>query len=239
MTEKERSFSPERTEAEQTPEVVLHTIIDAGRTPPPEYWNLIARQERRGKAMHSSDANYSIIWSEVINSEEENTIRDFLKRHLSGQVLIDLGGGSSAMSNLASEFGCSTYVNVDRAPYDEKENPDPTVLAGHWRTGDTMNLHVHADMLDFVSIVKQNSVNCIINGIDVIIVNDSKYHEALAREMIRITRKGGLIFGTTSYALDQINAWAEKQQLGLKPVRFGAKDGFKMDEDTFIFEKVE
>jgi len=238
MTEKEK-FTPDTSEVEQNPEAVLRTIIDANRIPSQGYQVLANKQERRGKKVPPSDANYAIIWSDVINIENENTVRDFLRRHLSGQVLIDLGGGSSAMSNLASEFGCSTYVNVDRAPYDEKENPNPFVPAGHWRVGDTMNLHVHADMLEFVSMVRENTVNCIINGIDTIIVDDIKYHEALAREMIRVTKKGGLIFGTTSYALDQINSWIEKQQLGLKPVRFGEKDGFQMDEDTFIFEKAE
>mgnify|MGYP001572054929 CR=1 FL=1 len=238
MTEKER-FTPNITEAERSPEAILTTIIDAGRVLPPEYANLVAKQETRGMDFPPSTINYSIIWSEVINAQEENTVRDFLRRHLSGQVLIDLGGGSSAMSNLASEFGCTTYVNADRAPYDEKEKPNPLVPAGHWQVEDTMNVHVHADMLDFISRVRENSVNCIINGIDVIIVDDSKYHESLAREMIRATRKGGLIFGTTSYALDQINSWIEKQQLGLKTVRFGEKDGFRMDEDTFIFEKME
>lgn len=238
MTEKER-FTSDTTESEQNSEAVLHTIIDDSRIPPPEYEKLALKQEKRGIKFPPSDANYSIIWSEVINTENENAVRDFLRRHLSGQVLIDFGGGTSAMSNLASEFGCSIYVNVDRAPYGEEEKPNPLVPAYHRQVGDTMNLHVHADMLDFISRVKENSVNCIINGIDVIIVDDSKYHEALAREMIRVTKKGGLIFGTTSYALDQINSWVEKQQLGLKPIRFGEKDGFQMDEDTFIFEKTE
>lgn len=62
-------------------------------------------------------------------------------------------------------------------------------------------MQIRADMLDFVSRIKDSSVNIVINGIDEYIISVKKYHEALAQEIFRVTKKNGVIFGNRSNCL--------------------------------------
>jgi hypothetical protein len=64
---------------------------------------------------------------------------------------------------------------------------------------------VQGDMLDIRSRLPDNSANFTINGIDTWIIENSAYHQALARELERATVPGGIVFGMNSDAVFYIS----------------------------------
>lgn len=60
---------------------------------------------------------------------------------------------------------------------------------------------VKADMLDFLEYVPDNSSCIVINGIDYTLGITTEYHQALAAEMARACKPGGIVFGVTSDSL--------------------------------------
>ncbi|MEI8230108.1 MAG: hypothetical protein WCG83_03135 [Candidatus Peregrinibacteria bacterium] len=66
----------------------------------------------------------------------------------------------------------------------------------------TPSVYIAADMLDFVARMPAGSACLQINGIDTTQIQAFEYHQALAREIGRVIRGGGIVFGCDSTALD-------------------------------------
>ncbi|OGH69195.1 MAG: hypothetical protein A3I29_03340 [Candidatus Magasanikbacteria bacterium RIFCSPLOWO2_02_FULL_44_11] len=240
MTEKER-FDPhiEGVSAEER----FNLLLDRDRVIPAEYTNLIAKQDTRDNKERFQRTEYSETWLDLHGKRAE-TARDFFKQKLTGHPFIDLGGGIGLMRGIASEFGATEYINVDRQ-YHENLPPNPFEIRHSAPLGNKQNaceIDVHADMLDFVSRLKDGVASFTLNGIDYSIVDDPEYHKALAREIIRATRKDGLIFSIRSMALSEIlEQLSMGEKLPVKQVNLQQETGFKLVSPLghYIFEKVE
>ncbi|MFA4852106.1 MAG: hypothetical protein WC924_02230 [Candidatus Gracilibacteria bacterium] len=234
MREKE-NYIPEINAEEKQPEEILLSIIDKQCVPPAEYQRLISQQELRGGKGRAVQSWYAVLWRNLLKEDQVFAI-EFFRQHLSGQNLIDLGGGTGSMGEVATGLNSGVYVNVERAPFESSEITNPLVPIFSESKNNFLQMGVHSDMLDFVSRMKDSVGNFTINGIDTIIVNDMHYNRALAHEMIRATRKGGLIFGTSSDALVYIDFLIKKGGVALTTID-PKKLGLQVDDETFIFEK--
>ena len=204
-----------------------------------EYAKLVRRQDLSSTRGHWQGTTYSETWLDLFEARALPA-RNFFRQRLSGQPLIDLGGGEGVMMNLATDFGVSEYINVDRGYGDLPLNPYEIGHSGQLNPS-SITLDVHADMLDFVARLKDNAANFTINGIDNIIVNDSAYHRVLAQELIRATRPGGLIFGIHSNVLHEILRLIQEKNLPIRAVDLKQETGYRLIAPLGydIFEKME
>lgn len=228
MSEKERFTTPET----KRKIVRLDDLIDPNRAVPVEYESLIRAQEQDSSERFQPTA-YSETWLRdpgMIETEEE---RKWFAERLRGRTLIDLGGGQSSMQDFAADYGASTYVCVDRYGQTRESPVDP--LHPEQESDPTENLHeiaVKADMLDFISRLKDRSANLTINGVDLFIIGNRDYHEALARELVRVVGDEGIIFGDYSEALKVLNRNIPPE---LRNVKFIGSDWHQF---AFVFERV-
>ncbi|MBU0597334.1 hypothetical protein KKA94_04255, partial [Patescibacteria group bacterium] len=198
MSEREKNYETVSAESR------LRTLFEQNRIIPSEYSALISSQETRDNAVRFQRTEYSERWLDLLGTRAE-TARNFFKHKIAGHPLIDLGGGMGLMRSIASEFGPTEYINVDRQYHkDLPPNPHEIRHSAQLANPDTLEIDIHADMLDFVSRLKEGVASFTLNGIDYSIVDNQKYHEVLAKEIVRATRKHGLIFGIQSIALSQI-----------------------------------
>lgn len=155
-----------------------------------EISELIIGERDRDWRVSGDGTQYSTIWERFERYKPET--KDDLKERLSGQILVDLGGGRNPkyVQELAKNLGAAALVNVD-----------PQAAPATQDLGGTKFIPVKKDMLSFTSQLKSNSCNFVITGIDEIIIPNSDYHKALASEMIRATRPNGVIFAAKSGVL--------------------------------------
>jgi hypothetical protein len=216
-------------------ELLLKDILNYDNPNKEKYQVIIDNLERINSLKEESPPTdrYSDLWFDLDRGlDETGKDREFFKDKLSGNVLIDLGGGRvPAMRHFAKNYGAKAFINVERFLPD-RFPVDPTVdLTDALRTEkekDMDMLVVKADMLDFVSKLPDNFANFTINGIDSVIIEDQNYHHALAQELARATRPGGIIFGMCSDALWELEDKMHKAKLNFR----------NTDRETKIFEKL-
>ncbi len=140
---------------------------------------------------------------------------EFLKRKLNGKIVVDLGGGIGGSAILAKETGAEIYVNVERFNIHGEVSTDKPI--DDQKIDGLREIHFKADMLDFISRVNSESVNILISQIDKLIIKSSNYHSVLAREILRVTEKGGIIFGSQSEVLSLLKYRQDyKEKVSLK-----------------------
>ena len=201
MNEGEQFKQPDQNRVIIKPE----DLLDAQREVPAENQKLIAEREKDSVYLSQDFAQY---WREETLDEIYRKSRDFLRQHLEDGVLIDLGGGSWGSAELARYLGAATYINVERnLRSDEEIPPNPLAAIKDEQTDDLQEILIKADMLDFVSRLRDNSANFMINGIDESAINDFAYHLALAKELERATKPGGVVFGINS---EISGVWSER-----------------------------
>jgi len=202
----------------------------------PEYQRLIDFVMKNG-ARRSLPQQFSRAWGDILthagsaidiqgseipkyNPPEYEKVRDYFKKKLFDQILVDVGGGGSnqVMRNLAKKFGVKTYINVDiahggkLAPHIAKHK-EPQVndfwqLPPEERTKPMDEYLVTADMLDFVARLPNNSCNFALNGIELEVLSlgqpelGTEYGKALFAEIVRATKVDGTIFGVESEIWD-------------------------------------
>ena len=166
------------------------------------------------------------------NGEKYPSFNEFLEKVLSDSILVDLGGGvwNETMRSLAAEHSAKGYVNVDMHAFagdssitkPSKIYPDKSAAIG-----------VKADMLDFVSHMKDDSASFTINGIDETILwyEEHEYNEALAKQILRATKIGGVIFGCVSGVLKKLKK-LRTEGAKLEQYKVGSTKDF-----IFIFRK--
>src|SRR3989338_5534956 len=124
---------------------------------------------------------------------------EVLKSYLAGKPLFDLGGGSlSVMNRFTQSCEGTTYYNIERYFHDSVPVSENSIRCGS--SIDPTRV-IRMDMLDFVSKLKPLSANFTINGIDSFWIPDKRYHEALARELGRVTQVGNIVFGNSAETL--------------------------------------
>lgn len=151
----------------------------------------------------------------------DKEVMQLFKKSISGNTLCDLGSAGGRLDYLANTLSAGIYISVDNFAGGQsiKELIDQTVDKPRTREfreptfdGTIGNLEgvlpildVRADMLDFVSRLKDSSVNIMINGIDGDVIPPKEYHELLAKELLRVLKVDGLIFGNNSDCLNILN----------------------------------
>ena len=197
---------------------MFQTILDSGKTPSAEQKKLIERQEGRTSIFDNRflDHPHSEVWESCLKDNKKN-IASYFRERLSGKTLLDLGGGrmTDYIKEIADISEASVYINIDRSNkgIPNEYGLNPLVPIPYFCTAKkTLCMKILADMLDFISRVRDGVANCTLNGIDSCIINDPAYNQALAHEMIRVTPKGGIIFGTLSGALDYIDNLIEEEK---------------------------
>lgn len=171
---------------------------------------------------HKADANFAMILDTIVKGREVATI---LSQKLKDEIVVDLGCGSSDWGAGAIEqFNPSIYVGVD------KYAGENILTQTDWYTGERemqmKTAFIEQDALVFVSMLPENSVNFMMNGIDDVIIPDEEYWESIEKEVQRSLKPGGIIFGCGSI----FGRFAKE---GLKFV--GSKP--EEHEHFFIFEK--
>lgn len=236
MSEKERYTSPETKRETISLKDLLDPQLDSSR-----YAGLIGRQElelARGNFAVLNPTEYSERWKflafqsteeylqkykgfedyEYIKEDYE-TLDRLLREHLQGSVLIDLGAGSGYfVKHIAHKYGVGTYILVDRDYKHENGElpPNPQTPIEYVQVANKQRIKVKADMLDFIARLRPNALNFTLNGIDRIIIDDIRYHEALAQELLRVAQKGSLIFGVDSHALEILSEHADTESSKIK-----------------------
>lgn len=146
--------------------------------------------------------NYDQLHEDHRESVKTNFEKDFhyLENKLRDSTLIDLGGGG-ACSAVESIFPVKEYVSVDKFIYSSKDESHVRGAyepVSAYEQESQMHIEIEDDMLDFVARVQSNSSNFMMNGIDTIILPNSDYWKALAAELMRATKEGGIVFGIGS-----------------------------------------
>lgn len=198
------------------------SLEDFLQEPSSDYSRIIKQaSENEFEDRHVLRANHSSPWSfydgiEDLQDRADPKILELFKNTISGNTLCELGGASGRMETLAATNNAGLYINIDKYPSGTKDDGspiDPTI--GHVvhnkyedrLTGAVLIEGVHAtmsvrsDMLDFVSRLKNESVNIVINGIDGDLIPVKEYHKSLAEEILRVTKENGVIFGNGSACL--------------------------------------
>ena len=140
-------------------------------------------------------------WIELFKrpyTEKLKVAFDAMKEALYDSTLVDLGGGNYFKQvgyKFSQLMGCKSYVVVDKyLIFSEQDATSKPQLSA-----------IEEDMLRFVSRQGVGDCNFMINGIDNFIVVGQDYHEALARELTRVTRPGRLVFGLGSDLFEWLN----------------------------------
>lgn len=235
MSENEKYTPPEKEKRIISLEDLFDPQLDASR-----YAGLIGRQEHelsRGNDAVLTPSEYSERWNFLVSQSAEHylnkykgledyeyikkdyeTLDRLLREHLQDSVLIDLGAGSGHfVKQIARKYKVGTYILVDRdSGHEPSEPPNPQTAISNVQFEDQQRISVKADMLDFIARLRPNALNFTLNGIDRIIIDNIKYHEALAQELLRVAQKGSLIFGVDSHALEILSEEAETEDSKIK-----------------------
>lgn len=208
-------------------------VLHLQQEPRHDYSELISEAERHvftdERALR---ANYAQKWNSYYGSDRrgqnESIARQF-DEALPESVLCDLGGYNGNMESVAASRNASLFINVDKYPGGLRDATPIDATAGTFSRRDYVSpisrtvivpgihnvIDVRADMLDFVSRLKDVSTNFTINGIDSDLIPVPEYHRAVAREMLRATKRNGIIFGNSSFSVFEniFNLIQENQEL--------------------------
>lgn len=220
-------FSPERFLSYQNPNAEVYQKIIEAETARTDTVKARSRLE-------PPTDKHAEHWLDKIFWEVHAELLQFIQGKISQELLIDLGGGRQAtMKWLAEEFKAKTYVNVEKYLPDKFPlNPRVNIAEQLGQTPkekETEIVFVRADMLDFISRVPNNSANFTVNGIDAFVISSPEYHSALAREISRATKVGGVVFGINSDALWELREDRFRDEAAAQKV---------YREDIKVFEKI-
>jgi hypothetical protein len=128
--------------------------------------------------------------------------------------MIDLGGSRENMRQILGYNGLrpKLYINVDKFLFNNDDSLTRSTPQGFpygasslvWHGEKDINrVEIHADMLDFLQYVEDNSVDAVaLNGIDSFVIRDKDYHEELGGQIQRILKVGGILCGHDSRAIE-------------------------------------
>ena len=136
---------------------------------------------------------------------------ELFREKLNGEVLVDPGGGN--LPFFASHFGARAYIGVNRSFNTQVNTIGSDRIIDREKEGDTDLIILEGDMLEFVSRINSDSVNFVMNGVDFSIIQDERYNQAIAKEMIRATKPGGLIFGRSAFPISNFMNSAETKTI--------------------------
>jgi len=233
--EKENFF--EKIESEKRI-ITISDLIDKKRAIPGEYQKLIQKQKEYGGNYSTS---HSLSWEDWAEEDEAPFLRQdiaFLKQHLLGSTLIDLGAGQAKIiEKLCKKIGVKTYARVD--PFIQLQTPrDLEVVDITFDEIDLDTLHIinaKSDMLKFTTLMHSNSGNFVLNGMDDYVIKSEEYKLALSEELARTTQPNGIIFGLNSEAIEyNLKGIADQKNSLLSKLDLSS---FRFPPGAFIYVK--
>lgn len=227
-----------RQSPESKPDPEMELLLSYKNPNDEKYQKLLYTPFRDDDREHVYTTEYSQTWWNFIR-EEEKTI---LNEKLRDSILVDLGAGipvdNRSIAQLVAHAGVKTYIQVDRFfPRNKKYDVNKPYEIESGKGSRVARFK--ADMLDFTSHLKSDSVNFVINGIfyggrvpdgghPSLDAKVDKYDTFLAEEMVRATKKGGIIFGNASDVLAKLSKMNELAILSEQRI---------MQHQKLIFEK--
>jgi len=149
----------------------------------------------------------------VMELLEAANIKAYLEAKLRGEILVDCGGGSEEfMKSIAVQLNAGVYMNIDgklteynqRVNYTEYSEPGPlgtgkifSIKLREPKEEMATQIHgIEGEILRVIARFPSDSANFIISGIDYdSATEDRDYWRALAEEITRTTKKGGVVLG--------------------------------------------
>ncbi len=196
-------------ENEKGEKSVLESIL--ARTPSKEETHHIDALIENTKFLHF-DTAYSTFWT------KRNL--DPIKEKLNNSLLLDLGGGSGELRKTLEnmEINAKHYINVDNFRGYFKSATDQLVINKKTfriqkvPTERCDAINVDADMLEFLLYTQSESIdNISINGIDEDIVDNHEYLEEVTKQVLRVLKPGGIVFGIQGSPLNIITLKHSKE----------------------------
>jgi len=227
-------------------QIELGELLNYSNPHTKRYQKIIEEENANERAQ--TQGAFGQIWQDLPPSIKNNegffstkATRNFLKSKLKGEILIDLGSGlNPTLLELALELECC-YIHIDKFRLQSNRNLNPKKAIYQYKEGWTEILDVQADMLDFLSRMKSNSANITINGIDSYIIPNKNYHEALAREILRVIKPEGIVFGNKSTSLQVIRKKRLLSRIATETLRARSLRQklltHQIDNEILIFEK--
>lgn len=239
MPEGPEQYAPPEAERK----VSLRHILTYDNPKLAEYQRLIQHIKEKGAGVSLSES-FAPQWKRVLyfqvdrdrdpeyNPPRTEKARAYFREKLTGETLIDVGGGRGRQTEnlraLAKKSGVQTYINVDLGKVLDPYTALPAEPIDYWqlppeeRARPMDEYLVEADMLDFVARIPNNSSHFAVNGIDSHVLSYEKegdeYANALFEEMVRATKVGGILFGIES------DIWQRDERLKLMSIELGFAD---------------
>lgn len=202
-----------------------------------EYQKIIMETEKEAEKFHEAGlrmdfTDFALMWNNINIDSDSGKV---LKNKLDDEILVDLGCGRQPVIELAEKVGARVLIGVDRYSIgSENDSPSPQKVVEEPIRENGQTVLVREDLLKFVSHIPDNSANFTINGIDDDIIKNKDYQKALAKEIIRATKKGGIIFGKNSTSLFYIREEGQEQTKEIMEEVFKRKSLYKY---SGMFEK--
>ncbi len=215
----------------------LAKAADIAPTAPSYGWSAldILKNEALVKQLEKDESNEEIPTS--IDEGNLTKLGKFLREHLNGDTLIDLGSGTQVfIPNLAKALGAKRYIGVDIETTEHAS-----------RQGDFEKAVFRDDMLLFVSKLPDNYGSFFVAGAEDYsgemtqeiygpnvgdadtVLHPSPYMEQLLKEIFRATRRDGLLI------LGANNTFPDPEKVGFKSVEL--KDSDQANMSTAIYTK--
>ncbi|MCB0318234.1 MAG: class I SAM-dependent methyltransferase [Bdellovibrionales bacterium] len=145
----------------------------------------------RGKSFRESTKGNSIECS--FSRKLKNVIGplafDMAQLFLKGSIVIDLGCGTPSGNGerLAVLSGAKGYLGID------KFNTRDSAPRKPYEDSEIQCAYVRADMLEALKMLPDESGSISITNIDAVIIRDDEYRQAVALEIARVVKPGGII----------------------------------------------
>lgn len=177
--------------------------------------------------------------------KEKRLLRDFFREKLEDAILIDLGCGvrmrnpsqNDVIVKMIREFGVKQYIGIDFQNGNLlKEDGECEIVEILDGKGIFMG---GCDMLETIAKAYPNSANIALNGIDGELINNIPYHDALAREIARVMKPSGIVFGIKSLAFNKFRELSLQKRKASLIEGLEIHDGLANPSYGLIFEKSE
>jgi SAM-dependent methyltransferase len=201
--------------------------------------------ERQGDEGTNFGTTFTRLWHrpliEEIDADATPNMRKRLADALQGGILLDVGCGDResrhTMQEVAKTFGAAHYIGLDQLEIDGTHPFQQSNVRYERKVFAPVELYYHQqDMLLFLARLQRETMAAVaINGIDSIVIPSGNYHHALAREIARVLRPGGVVFGINSTVGYYLEEFRLRTPATLTP--FEADRGFS--GENFFLEKPE
>jgi SAM-dependent methyltransferase len=138
------------------------------------------------------------------------------------------------MLSVAKAFGAAQYIGLDQGEIDGSHPLQQSDVRFEREAFAPVEVYYHQeDMLSFLARLQTGISTIAINGIDYHVIPDGNYHHALAREIARVLRPGGIAMGIRAMVGYYLEEFGLREMPSITPMEFDR--GFH--GENFFLEK--